>query len=147
MKKVFLSLSFMLTVALSTTFAANNPITGEEARETFKKEFAGAESVIWKQSGDYLKANFIFHGYNTEAYFNQEGELEGTVRAIHYNQLPLTVITTINKKFTDADVLDVYEISNANGTMYRLTFNADNKKYRVKSDGGGNIMEKEKLKN
>jgi hypothetical protein len=147
MKKLFLSLSLMLTVGLSTTFAREGPGAGEEALKTFNKEFAGAESVVWKEAGDYFKANFIYCGYVTEAYFTTDGELKGSVRFLSFNQLPLNVITTVNKKFIDAEVLDAYEINNENGTSYRLTFKLDSKKYRIRIDAAGGILEKEKLKN
>lgn len=147
MKKIFLSAAFILTVAAGTSFATEDPVTGDEAKETFAKEFAGAESAVWKQSGDYFKVNFIFRGYRTEAYFNKEGGLEGSVRSLLYDQLPLTIVTSVNKRFADADVLDVYEINNAEGTVYRITLKRDSKKIRVKLDPAGNMLEKEKLKN
>jgi hypothetical protein len=40
----------------------------------------------------------------------------------------------------------VYEISNANGTSYRITLKAEGKKIRFKSDASGNITDKEKIK-
>ena len=40
----------------------------------------------------------------------------------------------------------MYEINNDNGTLYRLTFNSEGKKYRIKADTGGNIMEKENFR-
>jgi hypothetical protein len=147
MKKLLVSISMLLTIGLSTTFANPNPGISEELQSAFEKEFTGAESVIWKEAGDYYKVSFIFKGVIMEAYFNDQSELEGSVRSLQYNQLPLNVITSINKKFPEADVLDVYEINNDNGTIYRLTFNSEGKKYRIKADTGGNIMEKEKLKN
>ena len=147
MKKTIVTMSLMLTVAVTSVFANPEPITGEEAQETFKKEFAGAQSVVWKTAGEYTKASFIFHGFVTEAYFNEAGELEGTIRSLRYDQLPLSVMTSVNKRFANADVLDVYEISNSNGTTYQLTLKSEGKKYRIKADTAGNISEKEKMKN
>lgn len=146
MKKLFLSASLMLTVALSTAFAKDGPGISEELQATFEKEFAGAESVNWKETDDYFKANFVFQGCVTDAYFNKDGELEGTIRSLFFNQLPMAVMTSVNKRFAEAEILDVYEINNANGTSYRLTLTSAKKKYRVMADASGNILEKSKLK-
>jgi len=147
MKKVFLSTAFMLVIALSTAFAKTGPGIGEELQATFEKEFSGAVSVNWKETDEYFKANFIFQGSVTEAYFNKEGQLTGSIRALFFNQLPMAVIIAVNKRFADADVLDVYEINNDNGTLYRLTLTSEKRKYRLMLDASGSIQEKTKLKN
>ncbi|MBL7745824.1 MAG: hypothetical protein JNM19_00230 [Chitinophagaceae bacterium] len=146
MKKVLLSASLLLIIAVTTAFAKNDPGITEELKASFEKEFAGAESVRWLESGDYYRANFVYQGCVTEAYYNKEGELEGSVRSLFFNQLPISVMTSVNKRFASADVLDVYEINNANGTRYRLTLTSQKKKYRVLLDASGNILEKERIK-
>jgi uncharacterized membrane protein YkoI len=146
MKKYILSLSVMLTIAASSSFANSYPSSEEKAKESFKKEFAGAESAIWKEAGEYYKVNFLFRGYTVEAYFNAAGELEGSIRLLSFNELPLNIISAVNKRFVDADVLDVYELNNSEGTSYRLTLKSDGKKYRIRMDSNGGITEKEKMK-
>jgi hypothetical protein len=146
MKKVILSVTMLFTVAVSTSFANTDPITNEEVEASFKKEFAGAESVIWKEDGEYFKASFVLNGYVVDAFFSPNGELEGSLRSLQYNQLPLNVTTAVNKRFVNPEVLNVYEISNANGTSYRITITTEGKKFRFKSDASGNIMDKEKIK-
>jgi len=146
MKKVLLSASLFLIVAVTTAFAKNDPGITEELKASFEKEFIGAQSVRWIESGDYYRVNFVFQGCVTEAYYNKEGEFEGSVRSLFFNQLPISAITSVNKRFAGADVLDVYEISNANGTRYRLTLTSQKKKYKVMVDASGNILEKERIK-
>ncbi len=136
----------MLTVITSAAIANPDPSSEEKAKETFKREFAGAESVIWKESGDFYKVSFVLSGNPVEAYFNADGELEGSARFLTVNELPLSILTSFTKRFDKADVLDIYEVNNADGTSYRFTFKQDNKKYRVKMDTAGNISEKEKIK-
>lgn len=135
-----------LAIACMPALASGGPGVTEEVQAAFEKEFSGAESVHWKEAGDYVKASFVYQGCVTEAYFSKDGQLEGTVRAVFFNQLPIAVMTSVNKRFDDAEVLDVYEISNANGTSYRVTLTSDNKKFRVLADSSGNILEKTRLK-
>ena len=140
-------MSLLMTVAVSSAFAGEDPGITEELKAAFKKEFSGAEAVRWQESEDFYKVNFVFQGCVTEAYYNKEGELEGSVRSLFFNQLPLVVMTSVTKRFSDADVLDVYEINNANGTKYRLTLISEKRKYRVMVDASGNIVDRERLKN
>ena len=146
MKKIFLSLSLMLTVGLTTALANDELNVSKQVRQSFKKEFAGAQLVKWDDLGQYLKATFVLGGHRAEAYFNTDGELEGCIRDLFYDQLPLAVMTSLDKRFAEAAILDVREITNTEGTAYRVTLEMQNKRYRVKTDPGGNITEAEKIK-
>ncbi len=147
MKKIFVSLSLLLAIATSTAFAnviIIDPNPGME--EVFKKEFAGAENVSWSQQENYQKATFILAGHRVIAYFNEDNEFAGCIRDILYDQLPLIVTKAIDKKFPGAEMLDVREITNSDGTSYLLRTDWNNKKYKVKITSDGNISEIEKLK-
>lgn len=145
MKRIFLSLSLMLTVAV-TTFANNETNVSELVQQSFKKEFAGAQSVTWNDMGTYFKATFILGGHRAEAYFNPDGEFAGSVRDLFYDQLPLAVMKSVDSRFTDASIVDVKEVSTSEETNYRVTLEMGGKKYRVKVSAGGNIIETEKVK-
>jgi hypothetical protein len=78
MKKIFVSLSLMVTVALTATvFAKEKFDVNDRVKESFNKEFAGATSVKWKTVKDLRAATFIFCDHAVVAYFNDEGELLG----------------------------------------------------------------------
>src|SRR4051794_20977730 len=118
MKRTFVSLVFLLTIGSTATFANGVSKTYDKAQEALKREFVGAKSVEWTDLGTYQKALFIFNEYRIEAFFNNEGELEGFDRYISINQLPLEVLRSFNKRFTGAAVKDILEISNIEGTSY-----------------------------
>ncbi len=145
MKKIILSLLVSLTAA-ATVFASDETEVSKEVQASFKKEFAGSQLLDWSQQGEYLKATFILAGVRTVAYFSEDGKLQGSIRGLFYDQLPLMVITSVDKRFESSEVIDVCEISNAGGTSYRLTLDANNKRYRVRTDSEGNITEIEKVK-
>lgn len=146
MKKLFLSLSLLLTIAVSTVLANDNVSVNEQVQAAFKKEFPGANLIEWNNPGEYYKATFMLWGHRTEAYFTEDGQLQGSVRSLFYNQLPLIVMTAVDKRFAGAEVLDVSEINNSTGTSYSLLLETGNKKYRVKADASGGITEVKKLK-
>jgi hypothetical protein len=145
MKKIIFSLSMLLTAGLSTVFASNGIEPKQQVLELFKKEFAGAQNVTWEKQDEFDKAVFTLAGTRAIAYFNGSGELEGSVRDIFFNQLPLAVMTAVDKRFVNAEYYDVREITNASGTSYRLTLESNNKKYKVRVDSAGNMNEVEKL--
>src|SRR5436190_17669350 len=122
MKKIFVSLSLMVIVALTTTvFAKDKFDVNDRVKESFKKEFAGATSVKWENVKDLRAATFVFYDHAVIAYFNDEGELLGSAREVLFYQLPLAVIKSFDKIFSDAYVTEVLEISNTDGTFYRVT--------------------------
>jgi hypothetical protein len=145
MKKMILSLSVLVAAGLSTVYASDGPDPDQEVLELFKKEFSNAESVSWSRQGDYDKATFVLAGRRAIAYFNADGELEGSIRDIFFDQLPLTVMTAVDKRFADAEIIDVREINNTEGTHYKIRLTAKNKRYSVKVDPSGSIGEVEKL--
>jgi hypothetical protein len=146
MKKKFLTLSMVLAVAFTAAFANDPNTVNEKVLASFKKTFVNAQSVNWTETEGFYKASFLLGDHRAEAYFNELGEMEGCVRDLFYVQLPMMVMTSIDKRFPDATVIDVREIINSEGTTYRITLESKGKKLRVKSDGSGNIFESERIK-
>lgn len=145
MKKIFVSLSLLLTTGLSVVFANDDPNPDQQVLDLFKKEFTASQDVTWSKQGDYDKATFLLGGGWVTAYFNPEGQLEGCVRYLSFEQLPLAVMTAVDKRFANADIFNVREISNEEGTSYLLTLKAKNKIYKIKLDPSGSFNEVEKL--
>ena len=141
MKRFIVSLSLMLTVGLTTIFASDETNVSEKVKASFKKEFPGAESVKWNNLGDYQMATFVLEGHGVEAFFNNEGKLEGAARYIQLSQLPMAVTRSLNKRFPGAEYMVVLEVSNTEGTSYRITVEVSNKRYRVKTDAAGIIVQ------
>ena len=145
MKKIFVSLSLLLAAGVPAVFANAGPEPGKQVLELFKKEFSTAESVTWTKQEEYDKATFILGGRRAVAYFNEDGELEGCIRDIFFDQLPLAVMTAVDKKYSDAEIIDVREVSNVEGTTYRIRLNSNKKKFSIKVDAAGNISDIQKI--
>jgi hypothetical protein len=145
MKKIFVSLSLMLTVG-STTVLANDEPVSDKVNESFKKEFVGARLVEWNHVGDYQMASFVFDGHRVEAYFNTDGELEGSARDILFDQLPLLVMRSFEKRFASAEVIDILEVSNIEGTSYLIKVETQNKRFLVKVGTNGDFLKVDKIK-
>jgi hypothetical protein len=145
MKRIFVSLSFMLAVG-STAFADNKADINSKIKQSFKNEFTGAQFVAWDELGNYQIARFIFHDHAAIAYFNEDGELLGSARTILFNQLPMAVIKSVEKNFDGADFIEVSEISNIEGTSYVIKVETKDKLYHVKVNPDGNILNSFRIK-
>ncbi len=145
MKKIIVSFYALLIVGLSTAFANVGPTPNQLILDVFKKEFSTAQSVSWDKQEEFDKATFLLAGRRVVAWFNPSGFLEGCIRDIFFDQLPLSVMTAVDKRFPDAEILDVREITNAEGTHYRLRLDVTNKRYSIKVGPSGNMEEIEKL--
>jgi len=147
MKKIFVSLSFMVTLGLTTVRATDNFDVNSKIRESFKKEFAGATSVKWEKDKDFQRATFFLYDHQVIAYFNTDGELLGSARDVFFHEAPMAVIKSIRENFAGIDPIEVLEVSNTEGTFYRITLEKQNKRYHIKASADGNILEVLKIKN
>lgn len=145
-KKIILSGAFILSVVGSSVRASPVPEINDAVKASFNNEFAGARVIEWKEEAGFFKATFILGDHRTEAYFRENGQLEGSIRTLFYNQLPLAVMTAVDKRFVNADIWDVNEINNSLGTVYRITLESKQKKFRLRLDASGNITDIERVK-
>ena len=145
MKKIIVSFSLLMTSGLSVAFANDNVNPDQQILEGFKKEFIAAQSITWDKQGEYDRAIFLLMGHRVMAWFNTTGQLEGCIRDIFFDQLPLNVMKAVDKRFAEADILSVREITNADGTNYQITLETKSKKLNVKVGLSGSIEEVDKL--
>ncbi len=148
MKKSLLLLSLMLIGITLTTFARTQSSNDPRAEQEFEKQFAGASNVKWANEQDgYLSVSFTWAGHRTIAYFNSDGHLAGSARGLFFNQLPLNVMRSFNNQFQNSIILEIREISNAEGVRYIILLENNDKKYKIRYNNAGDLLEKEKIKN
>ena len=141
MKRIFVSVLFVFAVGLTTVFATDEVGISMKVKESFKREFAGANPVRWNNLGDYQMVIFVLNDHLAEAYFNSEtGELAGTARYMLFDQLPLTIMRSYDKNFTRADFISALEVANDEETFYRIIVEKQNKRYSVKINASGNLL-------
>ena len=145
MKRIILSLAALLTIG-TAAFANNLPGDNAKAVATFKKEFSSAELVQWSEDNGYAKASFILGGTRAVAVFNSDGELLGSMRDLVFNQLPLQVLSTLEKRFAGSAIFDIRELINGDGTRYRFTLEQKGKKYTASVFPDGSIEEIRKIR-
>lgn len=146
MKQFFLALTLSFVTVLSV---AARPVSDDPAIEkTFRQLFTGASNVTWSTEGrDLVKASFLWGQHHTVAYFDNKGNLLGTVRGLFFTQLPLSVIRAVNTQHAQHMILEIREISNDEGVSYSLISEFKGKRYKLRYDSLGGLIEKTKVRN
>ena len=146
MKKIILGLSMMMAIGISSAFANEELKVNDKVLSSFGKDFTLAKNVQWREEGGYLKARFTVSDILIEAYYSVDGEFIGSARNLLFEQLPLSVIREFNQKYDEASILSVLEITNIEGTSYRIWLEKDNKKIKLNATSSGEITVVEKVK-
>lgn len=146
MKKIILSLTISAALLSSiATFAADKKpgVTepGTIVRQAFTKEFAQIKDVQWttlSKEGVY-EAKFIFNNEDLQAFFSEEGDFLGTTRQIQKSQLPIVVVTELEKQYAGVRVATIFEYSKKDGLAYYITLASDKGAMVVKANGNGEL--------
>ncbi|MEO6313584.1 MAG: hypothetical protein ABIU63_04445 [Chitinophagaceae bacterium] len=141
MKKIFLSLTLAAALLSSgATYAANNE-PNVKVKQAFTTEFTQVKDVEWipmNNEGVY-QAKFIFNNETLHAFFTEEGDFLGTTRQILKPQLPILVATGLEKRYSDARVITIFEYSKKDGIEYFITLTTAKGSMIVKATGNGDF--------
>lgn len=146
MKKTFVILFLSLTVFATSLLANEDPGINPKILLAFQKEFSLAQNVKWDDKGELKQVRFSLYDNSFIAWYNENGELVTTIRNILYMQLPLSVITTLQQKYTDADFYEITEITKNNETYYQVKMERKNKKFLLRATPDGDVTVSKKIK-
>ena len=146
MKKAFVTLCTLLTIGITVSLA--DPGTNIDAKilSAFQKEFSFAKNVKWQEEGNLARVKFLLNDQGITAWYNSDGELITTARNILYNQLPISIMRSLDKEYADADIFGITEISRNDETWYQIQAEKKGKKFLLKASLSGNIIVLKKIK-
>ena len=136
----------MVTVGTTTTFAKDEETINQQVINEFKKEFVDAKDIMWQNNREYVKATFTLNDQVMFAYYTQTGELLAITRNISSDKLPISLLTSLKKSYTEYWITDLFEmVAGGNNTYYITVKNAD-AEVVLKSDefGGWEVYKKTK---
>ena len=81
---------------------------------------------------EFSPGNFLLNDQGITAWYNSDAELVTTARNILYNQLPISVMRSLDKEYKDADILGITEISRNDETYYQIRADKKGKKFFLK---------------
>jgi hypothetical protein len=145
MKKFFSALSLLL-IANLFVFANEEKKIDPKVIAAFQKEFSFAENAKWELKGELSQVNFSMNNQGFVAWYNEDAELMSTARNLLYMQLPLSVIRTLEKDYSDADLSGFIEVTRNGETFYQLQAERKNRKFILKASPSGNVTVSKRLK-
>ena len=146
MKKTILSLLALLVTGITAVMASERADVDPKILSAFQKEFSFAKNAKWELKGNLTQVNFLINDQAVMAWYNSDAELVTTARNILYNQLPISVIRTLEKEYAGADFFGITEVSRNNETYYQLRADEKSKKFLLKASPSGNIIVLKKIK-
>jgi hypothetical protein len=139
MKKI-IALAASLLVIISVNAAPDSELV-----ERFKSTFPNAQNVKWNEDKAGYFVSF-YQGENFEkAYYNKDGDFICSWKYSDGKQLPTNIVMTLNKKYTDAKLIGVTELTTQNSMTYEIKLSRGSKLYSVNILPDGNIVKEEKF--
>jgi hypothetical protein len=148
MKKNFV-FAMLFAVCIAGSAFANDPVNVKNVvRESFTREFAGAQAVSWEvvSSKEIFHASFTYNNERLNAYFDSEGVLLATGRYVKPESLPMLVSRGIQTDYSSFKVIETIEFITGAETSYIVKL--QNEKFsmyvQAYSDGSTSVLKKEK---
>jgi hypothetical protein len=136
LKTSILAAALLLTVGITTSFAAPADELTKTVKTAFQKDFQKAELISSEAAKDYTRLTLKMNGTILFAYYAENGELMAVVHNLTVSQLPLNLLLKVRNEYGKFWISDLFEC-NANGsdTYYITLENADYKITLRSSDG------------
>ena len=122
MKKKILALVMMLTIVFTSAFASKDDGISRYTAASFKKDFVSATNVSWQVQPVFTKVTFTLNDQVMFAYYSKENdELLAVVRNISSTQLPLHLLTSLQKDYNGYWISGLFEIAKQDDNSYYMT--------------------------
>ena len=139
MKKMILNVACILIV--SSLIAA----PGTKLIQKFNETFPNAKNVKWNDD----KAGYYVSFYQNEDFkkilYNKNGDFVCSWRYSNGDQLPTNIIMKLNKKYGEAKIIGVTELTTDESTLYEIKASKGSKLYCITFSPNGTIMKETKF--
>ena len=140
-----LIIATLLSVSLATTaFAA--PISGNSATTNFKSDFKGATNVSWKTTADFVKATFVMNNERREAFYDLEGNIIATSKAVSFAELSENVKTVLSEKYGNYTIRELVQMEVTDTKAMYISLEYDKETLILKVDNWGVVTKWAKSK-
>jgi len=134
-----------LFAALSAT-ASNPPEVSEKVLKAFNETFMKATEVVWHEVQNLYEASFKQSEVISRAIYDQDGNLLRTTRYYSQENLPINILTKLQKRFAGKSVYGVTELSTEDQVSYHITMQDEKNWYIIKADNWGSLELEQKYK-
>lgn len=146
MKKFLIATCLLVVLAAQSAFASDPTFVTRVVRQSFEKEFTGAQSVKWEflDSKSIYHATFMINSEKMHAYYDSEGELLVTGREVKAENLPLLVTKNLQQQYGVFSVSDVVELNDGSQTSYVVKVDKADQQYFVQAYSDGSLTKLKK---
>src|SRR5678816_690557 len=122
-----------LFAALSTK-ASSPPEVTEKVLKAFSETFIKATDIVWHEVKNLYEASFKQSDIISRAIYDKEGNLLRTTRYYSQENLPINIITKLQKRYAGKSVYGVTELSTEDQVSYHITMQDEKNWYIIKAD-------------
>ena len=134
-----------LFAALSAT-ASNPPEVSEKVLKAFSETFMKATDIVWHEVKNLYEASFKQSEIITRAIYDQDGNLLRTTRYYSQEDLPINILTKLQKRYAGKSVYGVTELSTEDQVSYHITMQDEKNWYIIKADNWGSLELEQKYR-
>lgn len=134
-----------LFAALSAT-ASNPPEVSEKVLKAFSETFMKATDIVWHEVKNLYEASFKQSEIISRAIFDKNGNLLRTTRYYSQENLPINILTKLQKRFAGKSVYGVTELSTEDQVSYHITMQDEKNWYIIKADNWGSLELEQKYR-
>lgn len=141
MKKIIM----FIAVALYGSFSfAGDPTP--KVLDAFNKTFKMAKNVTWNEYNNQFEVKFTQNDIRLSVVYDRNGYVVKTIRYYFEESLPILIRSKVSKKYNDASIFGVTEVSTQDNVSYNIVLQDDKHWIFVNSDSFGNLITEKKLK-
>jgi hypothetical protein len=143
MKKLIILTCLFATLSVA---ASNPPEVTEKVLKAFNETFMKATDVVWHETQNIYEASFKQSEIISRAIYDKEGNLLRTTRYYSQENLPINILTKLQKRYAGKSVYGVTELSSEDEVSYHITLQDETNWYVIKADNFGNLELSKKFK-
>jgi hypothetical protein len=125
--------------------SVSNPQNTEGVAATFKQRFPKAQDVSWDSVDNGLIANFFDGTYESEAFFDLNGQYQYLTTSIDFETLPKAIQDFIQKKYSVDELAFIQKVEDAKEKIYHVELKTDKEYINLDFDLNGKIKSESKL--
>ena len=143
MKKLII---FTCLFAALSAKAFTPPEVNEKVLKAFSETFMKATDVVWHELKNFYEASFKQSEIISRVIYDQVGNLVRTTRYYSQENLPINILTKLQKRFAGKSVYGVTELSSEDQVSYHITMQDEKNWYIIKADNWGSLELEKKYK-
>ena len=136
MKKLIVLTCLFATLSVA---ASTPPEVNEKVLKAFNQTFMKATDVVWNEMQNLYEASFKQSEIVSRAIYDAEGNLLRTTRYYSQENLPINILTKIQKKYAGKSIYGVTELATEEEVSYHVTLQDEKNWYVVQADNFGNL--------